>query len=287
LSFRPIASDPATCADAPCPTGMASLYSKTISGLVSGLYYKDGAGTVTDLLAAGAGVTGPSTSTYSAGDSQGFAAWGDTTGDIVQDTPRLLHLLESIGYYGDGIRFYEETASAGDEFGDLRALANYATNPVWTLPDASGTVALSLSGVLAVPESDASAGTLKLPEDGNVDGTTNFLSLITHTAGVPITGDFNVTATKIPANTAAATTPNRGVIVGAVSNGGSLDNPEELCDLVYRTATNGVTTACVAGSARMYSGTEDDAGADTMERITCGATGIASGRLIEALCTVE
>ena len=69
-------------------------------------------------------------------------------------------------------------------------------------------------------------------------------------------------------------------MVGAVSNGGTFDTPEGLCDLAYY-AANGVVQTCIDGTAKQY---DPSTAAPTW--IGCSDS-VDSGVYFEVVCNVE
>ena len=111
------------------------------------------------------------------------------------------------------------------------------------------------------------------------DGGSNEVTLSTAAAATHPTGEFTLPLAKL--SKAVASGGGRGPVVGAVSNGGTFDTPEELCDSSYG-AAEGVTPACVSGSAKKF-GTSTPA--DQVHLIGCGDT-VGPGVYFEVVCTV-
>ncbi len=134
-----------------------------------------------------------------------------------------------------------------------------------------------VNGVLTLAPSTVRPSEIRYLEDA--DFGSNYVATQAVSSGTNLTGDIRLILTRVSRALAAASGA-RGPVVGAVSNGGSFDTPEGLCDLTYYQA-NGVVQACIAGTAKQF-----DPVSAAPAWLNCGDK-VASGTYFEVICNVE
>jgi hypothetical protein len=202
-------------------------------------------------------------------------------------------------------------------YGNL-ASADLAAERTWTFPDKSGTVAM-LDDVAGEVTTSGSWATGELPMTDDTSGDTyirsgvllsdgimsldpsadrvselrffedsdngsNYVAVRGMSAAIDYTSNPTLLFDRV-AKAAPVASGARGPVIGAVSNGGTFDTGDELCDVTYfETASSGDTVNCIAGSAKKF-GTTVPAD-DTVDLIACSDT-VDSGVYFEVACNVE
>ena len=163
------------------------------------------------------------------------------------------------------------TSAGGSSVGSIPTFSDTEATEV---VDSGATI---VDGVLTLAPSTVRPSEIRYLEDA--DFGSSYVSTQAASAGTNLTGDIKLILTRVSRALAAASGP-RGPVVGAVSNGGTFDTPEGLCDLAYY-AANGVVQSCVAGTAKKF---DPSTGAPTW--IGCSQK-VAGGIYFEVVCNVE
>lgn len=134
-----------------------------------------------------------------------------------------------------------------------------------------------VDGVLTLAASTARPSEVRYLEDA--DFGSSYFATQAVSNGTNLIGDVRLILSRV-ARALAAASGARGPVVGAVSNGGSFDTPEGLCDLSYY-AANGVVQTCISGTAKRF-----DPLTGVPSWIGCGDE-VPNGTYFEVVCNVE
>ena len=134
-----------------------------------------------------------------------------------------------------------------------------------------------VDGVLTLAPTTVRPSQIRYHEDA--DFGSNYVTTQAVSANTDLTGNVALILTRVSRALAAASGA-RGPVVGAVSNGGTFDTPEGLCDIAYY-AANGVVQTCIPGTAKAF-----DPATAAPSWIPCSQA-VASGTYFEVVCNVE
>ena len=177
----------------------------------------------------------------------------------------------------DGLGVWKSSSASG-----VTSTGTSAVGGIPTFTDANANEVVDsgatiVNGVLTLAPSTVRPSEIRYREDA--DFGSNYVATRAMSAGTNLTGDIELVLTRVSRALAAAYGA-RGPVVGAVSNGGTFDTPEGLCDLAYY-AASGVIQTCVDGTAKQY---DPSTAAPTW--IGCSEA-VDSGTYFEVVCNVE